>query len=142
MQFLYDMLLDVFRYFFGWLGSFINAIYTWLLTTFIIVCLYIVNIIQFCCSYILAGLLYIIDLLLKAFVGMNANLFRNDAFGAFGLVRSVFDSYYTTIVTLAPNVKLVGYVINFEALNSAFQIFCSFLLFWTFYRWFRVWVRG
>lgn len=139
---LFGILFDVFKYFFGWLAGFLNPLFAWLVSTMLLGFYFVVNAIQFCLSYVLAGLIFIVDLFLQSFVAMCANLFHGDIFGLVSLSKSLISSYITTILTVAPNVKLVGYIINYDALSNVFSMFAVFLAFWCVYRWFRVWVRG
>ena len=135
-------LLDNLNAFFAWIMGGFYTLFDYLVTTIINWALYVVYQIQFVICIMAFSGLYIVDKFLQAIISMLSYFFAGSVFTYFGLSKDVMQSYIVSFATVAPNIKSIAYVINFEAFYQSLAILLAFIEFWAFYRWFRVWVRG
>lgn len=142
MTWLFNQLLSFLRllvgYITGFLGYCFNYIYQFLAYIFVTILEWLL----YAVSWIFIILVYIIDYLLQIFVNIINAAFGGDLFGVAGVVTSTIENNLQAVLAIAPYAKMVGYVLNVDALVGCFRGFLAFIILWTCYRYLRLWLRG
>lgn len=139
---LFDMLYNVIYSIAGYVTSFFGYLYNGIYTLIEYVCTSTLQWIFYCLSWFIVLLFYTFDAILTLLVYILNTVFDGDIFGVVGLSRDVIEDNLDVILAVAPYAKMTAYVLNLDAAQDAFHCFLSFLILWTCYRWFRVWIRG
>ena len=143
MYWIVQSISNLFQTFMAWLMGAFYALYDMAATTFINWIMYVVNSVQFCICILAFAPIFILDRCIKYLMeSMLPSLFAGSILTMFNVSKSALESYIISIEAVAPNIKAIGYVINFDALCQVFVDFFLFYQLWCFYRWFRVWIRG
>lgn len=142
MTYLIDMLMNVIYSIAGYITSFFGYLFNAFYTLIAYVCTSIMQWFYYCISWVIILVLYTFDALLTLFVFTLNRVFDGNVFGLVGLSVSAIEDNLDAILAIAPYAKMTAYVLNLDAAQNAFRCFLLFLIVWSSYRWFRVWVRG
>lgn len=138
---------------FNWLVHQLYQIAGYIAGIFLTLYNYIYQVVLYCLGTLISWLEYILsvtviicvytlDIFLQSLIYFIRITIGGDLFGLVGLSSNLIETNLQSILTLAPYGYLVAYVLNLDALYTAFNAFLTFLLVWLVYRWIRVWVRG
>lgn len=142
MTFLFQWLLQQLYTLCGYITSFFGEIFSYLYQLLAYGLLTFVTWLSFTFSGIILLFVYAFDYFLQAVVYLFSIIFGGDVFGIIGLSTQTIEDNLDAVLAVAPYAKMIYYVANIDALVNVFHLFLAFLILWTCYRWFRVWVRG
>lgn len=127
---------------FGYLAAFFSMLYNSAMQVFLYCWYQLVAWLAHFFGYWFLLFIYCLDYLLQCVVYILNQVFQGSILGVVGLSTAAIEDNLQGIIAIAPYAKNIGYILNFEALDNAFHYYCTFLILWLVYRWFRVWVRG
>lgn len=128
--------------FFSSLVGYISVLYEYLITTFLYWIAWAVGSLQLSLSVLFYTPFYIADRVLYLIISALQNIFHGAVFSSLGISLDVLKNFLASIIVVAPNAKLLFYVLNADSLRNAITVYFIFLETWTSYRWIRVWLRG
>lgn len=142
MSKLFDMLMNLIYSLAGYITKYFGWLYNALYTFLAYIVSTIISWIFYSLSWLIILTVYLLDSFLGLLVYILNRVFGGDIFGLVGLSVSAIEDNLDVILAVAPYAKMTAYVLNLDAASDAFHVFLVFLVAWTAYRWFRVWVRG
>lgn len=128
-------------YFSNWTG-FIVVLFEYLVTTIQYWLSWVVGNLQLTLSVLFYTPFYIADRVLYLVIHALTSLFNGSVFNAVGLSLDVMKNWLASVIVVAPNAKLLFYILNVDSLKYALTAYFLFLETWCCYRWCRVWIRG
>lgn len=126
----------------GYVTAFFSMLYNYFMQFFLYSTIWVIEWFMYIVSSIIMLVLYTLDFFLQCLINILATTIGGDLFGLVGLSVSLIENNIQAVLTVAPYAKMIGYILNLDALQGAFNCLLAFMLFWLAYRWFRVWVRG
>lgn len=125
----------------SWTG-FVSVLFEYLVSTFIYWFSWGVESLKLSLSVLFYTPFYIADRVLYLVIQVLHVVFNGAVFSTVGISLAALKDFLASIIVVAPNAKLLFYVLNVDSLKYALTAYFLFLETWCCYRWLRVWIRG